>query len=71
MAPLSKKNDAKSRKTIKMTPGQANVLNKALDDLEAHYGDVLKSWGSLTEQRRMELQTHSPILSRLLNLLPR
>lgn len=70
MAPSSK-NDLKPRKSIKLTPGQVVTMNKALDDIQAHYGDVLASWDRLTDQRRMELRMHSPVLDRLLNLLPR
>ena len=53
----------KPRKSIKMTPGKINQFNKALDDLEAHYGDLANVWGQLTPEQRQAVLDNSPILS--------
>ena len=53
----------KPRKTIKMTPGKINQFNKALTDLEAHYGDLANVWGQLTPEQRRAVLDNSPVLS--------
>ena len=68
MAPSSKLNFNKPRKPIKMTPGEAVKLDKALDDIEAFYGDILASWHLLTPQQKADTLAHSPILKSLKEL---
>ena len=60
--------DAKPRKRIKLTPGRITVLNKALADLRATYGDLLASWAQLTPQQREDVLANSPILAELKSL---
>jgi len=52
----------KPRKSIKLTPGKINQFNKALDDLEAHYGDLANVWAQLTPEQRRAVLDNSPIL---------
>ncbi len=52
----------KPRKTIKMTPGKISQFNKALVDLQAHYGDLASVWAQLTPEQRRAVLDNSPIL---------
>lgn len=59
---------SKPRKSIKTTPGDVNRLTKDVNELRAFYGDVIASWGQLTEAQRVAVLKHSPILAELKNL---
>ena len=53
---------SKPKKTIKLTQGQANQFQNALDDLVTHYGDVAQSWRAMPTAQRETVLQHSPIL---------
>jgi hypothetical protein len=56
----------KPKYSAKMTPAVLNVLNNALNKLDARYGVVLAHWNEATPEQKMVFIEHSPTLKRII-----
>ncbi len=63
MAPLSK-----PLISVKMNKKQPESMQNTIKDVREHFGELLQSWGSLTEEQRQSVLEHSPCLSELKTL---
>jgi len=58
-------------RSLKLTPGKAKQLMTALDDIEAHVGNVADIWAQVPRGQRDRLLAASPALARFLALAER
>ncbi len=54
----------KKKVSIKLTPGKQKQLL-----IREHYGATLAVWHELTDEQRVEVLAHSPLLAKLVELL--
>lgn len=59
---------AKKTKSLKLTQGQINQMNNALDTLEPHLISAAECWPTLTPEQRVLLLVNSPVLARTIKL---
>lgn len=55
----------KPKYSAKMKPSTLNVLNNALQKMDAHYGEVLAHWSEATPEQKHAFIEHSPALKRI------
>lgn len=54
--------------SVKTNPKQSKSMQNTIKDVREHFGELLQSWGSLTEEQRQSVLEHSPCLSELKTL---
>jgi ElaB/YqjD/DUF883 family membrane-anchored ribosome-binding protein len=54
--------------SVKMNKKQPESMQNTIKDVREHFGELLQSWGSLTEEQRQSVLEHSPCLSELKTL---